>query len=333
MSAARTDTPTSGPRRPRATPAAAPAVTAASPSTSGSTPAPTAAAGTSPTSDAKRQPTLGSIFAGIGGLDLGFERAGFRTAWQVEINEANRTVLGDRFPDAARHRDVREVGAAQLEGVDCIAAGFPCQDISGAGNHLGGAPGLAGERSGLFWEAVRIVGELRPRWVVLENVERLLSIHDGRDFAAVVGALAERGYVGLWRVLDAQHFGVPQRRRRVFLVAGDNERPPGSLLSDAAPVEGLPSSLGSFAQPLDADAWVGNTLLTQKARCQIGLGSELLIAVEDGWDQMVERARISELLGVPAGVDDVDRAMRFAAGNAIVPQVAEWIAAKLMETF
>ncbi|WP_455823864.1 DNA cytosine methyltransferase [Pseudomonas graminis] len=186
-----------------------------------------------------QQPTIGSLFAGIGGFDVGFENAGYRTAWQVELNPINRAVLADRFPHARQFEDVRECGAHNLSAVDVITAGFPCQDISIAGcrERNRATRGLQGERSGLFWEVVRILKETQPRWVVLENVVNLLAVNDSRDFETVIRALADCGYVGFWRVLNAQYFEVPQQRRRVFLVAGYRRMPPTQLLADAAPVD------------------------------------------------------------------------------------------------
>lgn len=156
--------------------------------------------------------TVGSLFAGIGGFDLGFERAGFRVVWQVENDGKAQSVLSLRFPNAALHNDVRTANG--LERVDVITGGFPCQDLSVAGRR----GGLAGARSGLFWQIVRIARELNPRWMVLENVPGLLSSHGGRDFHAVLVALAECGFRRAYRILDSRYFGVPQRRRRVFLV-------------------------------------------------------------------------------------------------------------------
>lgn len=158
--------------------------------------------------------THGSLFAGIGGFDLGFERAGIKTKWMVEIDEYCRKVLASHFPDAKLYGDVTELDAANLDRVDIISAGFPCQDLSVAGKRKG----LKGERSGLFFEIVRFLEALRPAWVVLENVPGLLSSKGGRDFAVVLGSLAECGYGVSWRILDSQFFGVPQRRRRVFIV-------------------------------------------------------------------------------------------------------------------
>ena len=158
--------------------------------------------------------TFGSLFAGIGGFDLGLERAGMACKWQVEIDDYATHILEKHWPNVARYRDVRECGAANLEPVDVVCGGFPCQDVSVAGKRAG----LAGERSGLWYEFHRILAELKPRWVVIENVPGLLSSNRGRDFAAILRGLAGLGYLSAWRVLDAQYFGVPQRRRRVFLV-------------------------------------------------------------------------------------------------------------------
>jgi DNA (cytosine-5)-methyltransferase 1 len=187
-------------------------------------------------------PTIGSLFAGIGGFDLGFENAGYNTAWQVELNPVNRAVLADRFPHAQRFNDVRECGAHNLTPVDVLTGGFPCQDISLAGARYANKEkrGLRGERSGLFWEVIRIIKEIQPRWVVLENVVNLLAVNDSEDFETVIRALADCGYVGCWRVLNAQYFGVPQQRRRIFLVAGLGRMPPMELLADAAPVDAIP---------------------------------------------------------------------------------------------
>lgn len=165
--------------------------------------------------------TIGSLFAGIGGFDLGFERAGFKTAWACEIDPKAQAVLRLRFPDAKLHDDVCAVGAHNLEPVDVVTFGSPCQDLSVAGKRAG----LAGERSGLFHEAVRVIRELRaqhgkPDFAIWENVPGAFSSNGGRDFAAVIDALVNIGARDVaWRVLDSRFFGVAQRRRRVFLVA------------------------------------------------------------------------------------------------------------------
>jgi DNA (cytosine-5)-methyltransferase 1 len=155
--------------------------------------------------------TFGSLFAGIGGIDLGFERCGMRCKWQVEINDYATKVLEKHWPEVHRERDIRQCGASNLERVDVIAGGFPCQDISYAG--LGA--GLDGERSGLFFEAIRLVRELQPRAVVLENVSALLT----RGLDRVLGTLAEIGYDAQWHCIPAAYVGAPHIRDRVFVLA------------------------------------------------------------------------------------------------------------------
>lgn len=160
--------------------------------------------------------TVGSMFSGIGGFDLGFKRAGFRIAWCIEFDKAAQAVLRKRFPHAKIYGDIREVDALELERVDVICGGFPCQDLSVAGKRVG----LSGSRSGLFHDAIRIVRAIKPAIVLLENVPGLLSSNQGHDFATVIRELGEGWPCAevAWRVLDSQYFGVAQRRRRVFIV-------------------------------------------------------------------------------------------------------------------
>jgi DNA (cytosine-5)-methyltransferase 1 len=271
------------------------------------------------------QPTLGSLFAGIGGFDLGFEQAGFKTVWQVEIDPTCQQVLAHRFPEAQRFADVRAVGAHNLPRVDVLTGGFPCQDVSS----MGARAGLAGARTGLFWEVCRIIEEIRPQWVVLENVLGLLNSNAGQDFGIVIQALAERGYVGCWRVLDSQYFGVAQSRRRVFMVAGLRAAPPIGLLADAAPVDPIPRTLGPLIESRPADEQPGYCLLAKNAASLIGIGCENLILHRGGRRAMAERARVSEASGIRAGLDATDHAEARAAGNAVCVPVARWIAQHL----
>lgn len=177
--------------------------------------------------------TFGSAFAGVGGFDLGLERAGLVCQFQIEIEAFCRRVLTRHWPHVARHEDVRAVVARELVAVDVLCGGFPCQDLSIAGKRKG----LKGERSGLFYQFTRIAAELRPTWVLLENVDGLLSAHAGADFGLVLRELEDVGYVaGTWRVLDSRWFGVPQRRNRVFIVGclRRSGRRPESVLFESA---------------------------------------------------------------------------------------------------
>ena len=165
---------------------------------------------------------MGSLFAGIGGFDLGFERAGFEIAWHSEIDRAASAILAYRWPNVLNLGDVTKIDGAAIPPVDVICGGFPCQDLSVAGKRRG----FEGERSVLAFEFLRIVREMReatdgrsPAFIVLENVPGLFSSRGGRDFGALLDALGELGPVDIaWRVLDSRYFGVAQRRRRVFVV-------------------------------------------------------------------------------------------------------------------
>lgn len=157
---------------------------------------------------------VGSLFAGIGGFDLGLERAGFRTVWQVEQSEFRRAVLARHFPDAERFEDVCTVGAHNLERVDLICGGFPCQDISLAG----GGAGIDGARSGLWAEFARIIGEIGPDYAVVENVPALTA----RGLDRVLRDLAAIGYDAEWDCLPASAFGAPHTRDRIWIVAYPN---------------------------------------------------------------------------------------------------------------
>lgn len=180
------------------------------------------------------QMTAVSLFAGIGGFDLALERNGVKVVASVEIDKHAQGVLRKQFPNSQILGDIQEVSGEQLisagftpqHGV--IVGGFPCQDLSVAGKRAG----LAGARSGLFWEICRLLDETKARYFILENVPGLLTSSGGRDMGVVIGALAERGYSIAWRVLDAQYFGVPQRRRRIFIVGclGDDWRTPAEIL-------------------------------------------------------------------------------------------------------
>jgi site-specific DNA-cytosine methylase len=168
-------------------------------------------------------PLLGSLFAGIGGFELGFERAEIRTVWQVEIDEWCQKILAKHFPQAQRFTDIRSVGTHCLAPVDIVSAGFPCSDISQAGRRRGIAEGT---QSGLWKEALRVVRELRPRYVVLENVARLARA----GLALVLGDLCQAGFDAEWTVISARDFGLPHLRQRLFVVAyppwpGETEGP------------------------------------------------------------------------------------------------------------
>jgi len=234
--------------------------------------------------------TFGSLFAGIGGFDLGFERAGMVCKWQVEIDDYATKVLEKHWPHVHRERDIRECGKHNLEPVDVICGGFPCQDISYAG--LGA--GLDGERSGLFFEAIRLVRQLQPRIVVLENVAALLT----RGLDKVLGMLASIGFDAEWHCIPAAAVGAPHLRERVFIIA-DNRRERVAWLA------------GKSIQRVIAFSWCKNVRRLEDLPARSNLYASRLCGSGDGISKRMDRLR--------------------GLGNAVVPQVAEWIGWRIVE--
>lgn len=179
---------------------------------------------------------VGSLFSGVGGFDLGLERAGMTTVFQVEWDEKCQSVLRRHWPDVPKFKDIRDVSGTDLPDCDLIAFGSPCQDLSVGGKRAG----FNGTRSSLFHEAIRICKEYQAdgsrsddaqlRYVLWENVLGSLSTNAGYDFAAVLDSLGELRDVESieWRVLDAQFFSVPQRRRRIYVIARIGTRSGGT---------------------------------------------------------------------------------------------------------
>ncbi len=167
--------------------------------------------------------TFGSLFTGAGGIDLGIEQVGWQCKFQVEWDEHCSQTLAYHWPTVPRWRDVAGVTGSRLPAVDLVTFGSPCQDLSIAGKRAG----MAGGRSSLFYEASRVIREMRhatrnesPRWVLWENVPGALRSNGGRDFGAVLDELADIGALAIeWHLLDARFFAVPQRRRRLFVLA------------------------------------------------------------------------------------------------------------------
>jgi len=247
--------------------------------------------------------TFGSLFTGIGGLDLGLERAGMTCQWQVEVDDYCRRVLAKHWPDVPKYGDIREVRGDELERVDLMCGGFPCQDISNAGKRAG----IDGERSGLWSEYLRLVGVLRPRYVLVENVAALLD----RGIERVLGNLAALGYDAEWSVVSACSLGAPHTRERVFILAyphrlGRDDG--GDLIGNHAfsPRSEWEATQGQ-SQWGDVERWL-------RASVQAGDWGRSAPGVRrmaDGLSPRVDRLR--------------------GLGNAVVPQVAEWIGRRIVE--
>jgi DNA (cytosine-5)-methyltransferase 1 len=158
---------------------------------------------------------VGSLFAGIGGFDLAARWMGWRTAWVSEIDPFACQVLAHHFPDAPNHGDITQIDFTTVEPVDILVGGFPCQDISNAGKQAG----IEGARSGLWFHYARAIRELRPRYVVVENVAALTN----RGLDRVLGSLAEIGYDAEWGCFGAADVGAPHKRDRLWLLAYPND--------------------------------------------------------------------------------------------------------------
>lgn len=207
--------------------------------------------------------TLGSLFDGSGGFPLGGVLAGITPIWSSEIEPFPIRVTTARFPNMKHYGDISTIDGSELEPVDIISFGSPCQNLSVAGKR----EGLDGDRSSLFYEAIRIIKEMReatngkyPRYIVWENVPGAFSSNKGEDFKAVLteickvkdeqvsiskpakwenaGRIMGDGYSVAWRLLDAQYWGVPQRRQRIYLVADFDGGSAGKILFESEGLSG-----------------------------------------------------------------------------------------------
>lgn len=182
-----------------------------------------------------------SFFSGVGGLDIGFTRAGMQTVSLSEIEPYACQILSERFPGIPNLGDITKLEGKEIPDAEIWTGGFPCQDLSLAGKRKG----FDGERSVLAFSFLNLVERRRPRWLVLENVLGLFSSSGGRDFGRLLSEMDELGYAVAWRTLDARYFGVAQRRRRVFIVASLIEDGPAQVLFEC---EGNCGHLGESRQ-------------------------------------------------------------------------------------
>jgi DNA (cytosine-5)-methyltransferase 1 len=263
--------------------------------------------------------TVGSLFSGIGGFDLGFERAGFEIKWQVEIDDYASAVLAQHWPGVRRYRDVRTV--TDLETVDVICGGFPCQPHSLAGKRAGSS-----DERDLWPSFARLIRECQPRWVVAENVPGLLSSDAGRFFGSVLGDLAACGYDAEWDCLPAAAFGAPHRRDRVWIVAYPHATGRGEY-SGAGTVQAQQSAAkyGRHAvADADRDDQHGRRGDVQMGRIWgAGETADYGDISRAQWRSEPDVGRVAH--GVSARVDRLK-----GLGNAIVPQIAEWIARQIV---
>jgi DNA (cytosine-5)-methyltransferase 1 len=243
--------------------------------------------------------TVGSLFSGIGGFDRGLERAGMRVVWQSEIDPYACAVLRKHWPDAPNHGDIRAIHFPPVERCDVLCGGFPCQDISNAGKRAG----IDGERSGLWSEFARVIGELRPRYVIVENVAALL----GRGLERVLGDLAALGFDAEWHCIPASAVGAPHERDRLWIVAhGPREQAYEQLLRPEQLSYEFRTPVGTGEETARPQDWPASD--DNAAR---------LAAI-------LQQASDAAIRGMVDGIRGRTHRLR-CLGNAIVPQIAEII--------
>jgi DNA (cytosine-5)-methyltransferase 1 len=263
--------------------------------------------------------TVGSLFSGIGGLDLGLERAGMQVRWQVEISPFCQQRLREQWPGIKRFWDIRELIGDELEGVDLICGGFPCQPFSSAGKRNG-----VSDSRWLWPDFLRIIRKVEPRYVLAENVPGLLSIDNGRIFGSILADLASSGYSVEWDCIPAAALGAPHRRDRVFIVAYPERsgfsRPSVSVFRRRPFEKGLDSGRPGQAM---ADPESSECQRPSDSRSR-GIGPSDGSSLGANWAFEPSVGRVAD--GVP---DRMDRLK--ALGNAVVPQVAEYLGQLIIE--
>lgn len=296
---------------------------------------------------------VASFFAGIGGLDLGLERAGFDVNFQCEIKPFCVEILERHWPGVLRHDDIRTLDADDIPHADVWAAGFPCQDLSLA--RMGARNGLRGKQSGLFHDFIALVRERLPRAIILENVHGLLSSHRGRDFAIVLKALDQLGYGLAWRVFNSKDFGVPQQRRRVYIVAiyRDPQSAAQVLFEPKCSDRNSPASgsdgkkSASLFQTIIGDPRKGplvksiaHCIYAESARHTGTDWSRNYVWYPDGRVRRFTPKEVEAAQGFPDGwtlpndltqaeSDRIDSLRYHAVGNSVTPAVAEWVGRQL----
>jgi DNA (cytosine-5)-methyltransferase 1 len=273
------------------------------------------------------------LFAGIGGLELGLQKAGYSTVLLAENFEPAREVLKARFPDARLTGDVRSISRLP-SGIEVVVGGFPCQDLSS----VGPKSGIAGTRSSLVGEIIRLIADRPVPWVILENVPFLLDLDKGRALRLITSALEELGYTWAYRVIDAQCFGLPQRRRRWFLVASLKGDPRAVLLSnDHSRIPQVdPTCFGFYwTEGTRALGWAPNAIPPIKCGSTIGVPSPPAI-LTSGRKIVTPDIRDAERLQgfkvdwTKPAEQAAKQSIRWKlVGNAVSVKAAEWVAGRV----
>ena len=285
-----------------------------------------------------------SFFAGIGGFDLGFERAGIKVVFQCEIDNFCHRILKRHWPNVPLHEDITTLRSAAIPSANIWCAGWPCQDLSSANTER---EGLQGKRSGLFYKFTELAAEVQPTWLVMENVPGLLSAEQGTALEAAINTLEEIGYLGGWLSCNAVHAGLPHNRDRVFLIASFKSPRAYQIFTDSSELSGDSSSRKqsrSKTRPRFREITLGNPPLVVQRRGGFGYTMARSICptlrAQTGGHQgghsdrpilcgeKLDMDRVGEINGVSARMDG--RRGRLL-GNAVVPTIAKWIGMRILE--
>lgn len=288
---------------------------------------------------------VASFFAGIGGFDLGFQRAGMEIVFHCEIDEHCQKILKRHWPEVPLHGDITKLKASEIPSADLWCAGWPCQDLSHA--NATDRKGLAGKRSGLFYDFLGLVKQVRPSWLVLENVPGLLSAEQGVALETVTDSLEENGYLGGWTSCNTLDAGLPHNRDRVFLIATHRSPSAYHFFTDCGELHGDFAS-GEAGREISRsnlrEVAEGNNPLVVQRRGGFGYTkaksfSPTIRAQTGGHQgghsdrpilcrQELNVDRVRETDGFSGRLDG--RRGRLI-GNAVSPTIAEWIGRRVVE--
>ncbi len=286
---------------------------------------------------------VASFFAGIGGFDLGFERAGIPSVFQCEIDDFCQKILKRHWPNVPLHADITTLTSTAIPSADIWCAGWPCQDLSSANTER---QGLQGKRSGLFYKFMELAAEAQPAWLVMENVPGLLSAEQGTALEAAVDTLEEVGYLGGWLSCNAAHTGLPHHRDRVFFIASFKSPRSYQIFTDSSELSRDTSSRKQSrakTRPHFREITLGNPPLVVQRRGGFGYTMARSICptlrAQTGGHQgghsdrpilcgeKLDVDRVGETDGISPRMDG--RRGRLL-GNAVVPSIAEWIGRKIL---